>query len=669
MDIATVQSAWMEPATSVKKKAKTSMFLGRRLLGEKGVGRFAAARLAEELELITRTPHSPKEVYALFDWAQFDNDELYLDEVLVLAEEREPSDLKTGRALPGAIGEARGPLMRDGSHGTILRMNRLKKDWASYEIEDLRRGLSRLVSPFDQDRGFRIFLQLPNESVGTAQEVEPPVVIKYPHYEVAGSVQADGAFDIAIKVQASDRVERVTGWFRRVGPKYSEIRMLRSLDESPDSQTITCGSFTFRVLVWDRDKLESVDDVLGVGIRSIRKDLDSIAGISIYRDGFRVLPYGEPENDWLRLDMRRVQNPTLRLSNNQLTGYITISADSNPNLRDQSNREGLNDNQAYAELRTIVLLALAELEASRFSERREGKSKKESVVSGLLNTPDLTALRQQIAELSPSAATLKTFDTAARRWEAQVVEIRRVLSRYHSLATLGSLMDKVVHDSRQPLSTIQAQSTLARENAADALDSESRIGAECKKVIKVLDHRFGRIKEAASIIDLVIQRVEPFGGRKRGRPSKRNVEDIIRDAFAHFDDEIDKLHVKVTLPTTENAVTVDAAELQEVFINLLSNSLYWLKDVAKERRAIKVTCSKIKTSELQIIFADSGPGVPHKIKEAIFEPYFSTKPQGVGLGLVLAGEIVRDYYDGDLELLDSGPLKGATFRITLRKRV
>src|SRR6266480_5830724 len=64
MDLSTVQSAWMEPATDIKKKARYSKFLKRRLLGEKGVGRFASARLAQELELVTRPPGKENEIYA-----------------------------------------------------------------------------------------------------------------------------------------------------------------------------------------------------------------------------------------------------------------------------------------------------------------------------------------------------------------------------------------------------------------------------------------------------------------------------------------------------------------------------------------------------------------------------------------------------------------------------
>ena len=70
-----------------------------------------------------------------------------------------------------------------------------------------------------------------------------------------------------------------------------------------------------------------------------------------------------------------------------------------------------------------------------------------------------------------------------------------------------------------------------------------------------------------------------------------------------------------------------------------------------------------------MLFSDSGPGVPKQNRALIFDPYFTTKPDGVGLGLAIVGEIVTDYYGGTLELLERGPLDGATFLITLRKRV
>lgn len=665
MSLSTVHTAWMEPATDTKKKARVSRYLKRRLLGEKGVGRFAAARLAEELELITRPPDSKDEIYALFDWTQFDRDDLYLDEVLILTEERKPRDLVKGRTLPAKVEPSKGDLPRDGSHGTILRMNRLKRTWTDREMDDLRRGLSRLVSPFESHRDFRIFLQLPDETASTAQEVEPPKIIQYPHYTIDGDVTADGRYSLKIQLHAEAKTEVLEGWFRH--PDQASQTSVAAVSTTDGTLPVVCGALSFRVLVWDRDQLDNIDQKLGTGIRSIRKDLDSIAGISIYRDGFRVLPYGEPDNDWLRLDMRRVQNPTMRLSNNQITGYIKIGADTNPSLRDQSNREGLDNNEAYADLQGIMLLSLSKLEELRYREKQAERKPSTTRTGGLLEAPDVSVLRKQFLKLRPDEATIRLFDDTTKQWEEQVVRIREVLSRYHSLATLGQLIDKVVHDSRQPLSTIQGQIALANEAIEGWL--EEATNDSCRNKMTGISARLIRVREAAGMIDLVLKRIEPLGGRRRGRPSKLYLEEIIRGAFSHFEHDIHDLGVKVTLPKDMNLVRVDAAELQEVLINLLSNSLYWLSQVPKERRAIVVECARPNPGEVEIVFADSGPGVDRKNRETIFEPYFTTKPDGVGLGLVIAGEIIRDYYDGTLELLDSGPLGGAAFRIVLRKRV
>ena len=616
---------------------------------------------------MTRDPASQTEVYALFDWSQFDDDEKYLDEVLILAEEREPVEVTAERPRPFVVDSSDDDLPRDGSHGTVLRMNRLKRTWGGKEIDDLRRGLSRLISPFDTERGFRIFLQLPDESAGDAQEVEPPTIVKYPHYSIGGNVQADGRFTLSIEVHSTGASETRSGWFGRSNTKRGELASFETEHRPENFDPITCGAFDFRILVWDRDQLDNIEQKLGIGLRSIRNDLNSIAGISIYRDGFRVLPYGEPENDWLRLDLRRVQNPTLRLSNNQITGYIRIGADSNPLLHDQSNREGLDNNQAYSDLQATMLLALSTLEGLRFKEKKKEKGPSAPQVNSLFDTPDVSALREKLVALRPDTATLNLFDQTTKQWEGQVVRLREVLSRYHSLATLGQLIDKVVHDSRQPLATIQGQSALARELIESWL--EKQLSNECRETLTSIDQRLAKVRESAGLIDLVLRRVEPLGGRRRGRPTKLYMEEIVRNAFSHYDQEIRALSVKTTLPSDLNLVTVDGAELQEIFINLLSNSLYWLSQVPKDRRAITVQCARPKPGELEIIFADSGPGVLPQNRNAIFEPYFSTKPDGVGLGLVITGEIIRDYYDGTLELLDSGPLDGAVFRILLRKRV
>lgn len=104
-------------------------------------------------------------------------------------------------------------------------------------------------------------------------------------------------------------------------------------------------------------------------------------------------------------------------------------------------------------------------------------------------------------------------------------------------------------------------------------------------------------------------------------------------------------------------------------MNLLTNSLYWLRQVPKAQRQIDVRTERNGDGSLSILVEDSGPGVDPGDQDHIFEPYFTTREGGVGLGLSIAGEIVSDFYGGELELLPPGDLGGALFRATLRRRV
>ena len=130
---------------------------------------------------------------------------------------------------------------------------------------------------------------------------------------------------------------------------------------------LRCGPVRVRLFAFD---LEG-EAIARIGPRlEVRAWLREWTGITIYRDGFRVLPYGEPHDDWLRLDRRRVNNPVERLSNNQVIGFIDISRDRNPELLDQTNREGLIHNKAMEDLRSLAIFVLQLLESQRQSVRR-----------------------------------------------------------------------------------------------------------------------------------------------------------------------------------------------------------------------------------------------------------------------------------------------------------
>lgn len=661
-----IAGTWLEPATPNRRLQRKSD-RGRRILGEKGVGRFAAAKLAGELDLVSHPPDD-REVRVSLDWSDFEDEDAYLDQIKIGWTETDP--VVFGRSgeiaklwrqavrdhLQGSKGSTPRHRPRAG-HGTLLRMQGTRIDWNKDLLSELRTTLARLISPFGAHEGlaadFTIILDAPAEFGVVSGLVEPPEELERPHYTLDATVDALGVASGEMMLKNGKTVPIV------------DKQLVNADDDVPGEDTpLRCGPFIIRLRVWDRD-LESLASIAGnQPPSSVRAILDRSAGISIYRDGFRVLPYGEPRDDWLRLDLRRVQSPTRRLSNNQIVGYLLIGRDTNPELVDQTNREGIVDGPGLEDLRNVVrqLLVLLETARYRIRPRREKRHK-----GGLLDRIDLAELRDAIAARLPKDRAIVAMVTDLQREiDQRTEEVGQVLARYHRLATLGQLIDRVVHELGQPLLVSRQAADLGLERIAS---SGRRLDDACRQVVDELATRLTKVRDQTRTASDVLRRIEPFGGRRRGRPPQISLEAAIADAVALLEGEVRKIGATVTLPQGSTTVTVDGTELQEVVVNLLTNSLYWLRQVPKARRRIDIRIERNGDGSLSVLVEDSGPGVDPDDQEHIFEPYFTTREGGVGLGLSIAGEIVSDFYGGELDLLPSGDLGGALFRATLRRRV
>lgn len=659
MSLHTIENSWMEPATSSKLNQKLSPS-GRRVLGEKGIGRFAASRLSSMLELVSRRAGENSETLAIFDWSQFEDDQKFLDEVEVLIESKPPTDITSSSVIASLLKiDAANP------QGTILSMTGLKRVWNNSSFDEIQRGLSRLVSPFTELPDFKITVSAPVGFEQYNMEIQPPAIINYPHYTVEGEVFEGGEYAITYNVLSIDKPETVAGQIVR-HPKSGWVMK----DGSVDTQVAvgpSCGPLKIQLRIWDRDELGNISQMTGGTISSARKDLDFFAGISIYRDGFRVMPYGEPNNDWLRLDLRRVQKPTYRVSNNQIVGYISISADGNPGLKDQSNREGMRESQAYADLKDVMFCVLAKIEEIRFKARKSRSgtpaSGSDSAQIGLFDPIDLSGIRNHMSQQHPQdALAKKLIDNLETEFDARIENVKNVLAKYSGLATLGKLVDAVLHEGRQPLASISGQASLGNEDLEDS-------GFLKHDKILSASKRFDKIKTQSQVLSLIFKRIEPFGGRKVGRPPQLYIEMVIKESFDIFESQLSELSIHYSISNTQTLVKLDPHEIQQIFVNLIDNSIYWLQMVGEQDREILVEVSRTLEGFVEIVFSDSGPGIPEESRESIFDAYYSNRKDGAGLGLSIVGEMVSNYYGGTLELLSQGALPGASFRIRLCKRV
>ena len=657
MSETTIRETWLEPATGFRRKHLTTPD-GRRVLGEKGVGRFAAAKVGDRLDLTSKADGA-EEVHLAVDWSAFEDDSKYLDEVELQFDVRKEGIFGQrgaiseiwGVAASAHLGRNRPPT---GERGTLLSIGALRSEWTPALVRKLDLSLQRLISPFDEAEEiadeFQIVLAVP-ESLGCESGlVRRPDILRNPHYRLNAEVDDLGNASVMIELRNGD-----------------EHFIERRLASARCEDTPRCGPFELRLNVWDRDtaSLRELAEAMG-STKLAREVLNSVSGVSIYRDGFRVLPFGEQDDDWLRLDMRRVQEPTQRLSNNQIVGYVLIGRDANPGLTDQTNREGLIEGPALDDLRHAVLELLQMIEAERYKIRpREPRKSK----SGLFDRIDLSELRRAIAaEVPDDSPVLTKLDEMQEHVDHRMEMVGEVLSRYHRLATLGQLVDGVVHELAQPLVAIRTAAVLGSEATDESLAAGP--GDDQRQTLLTrLGGYFTTITAQARVSNEVLRRIAPFGGRRRGRPQNYVIETAIRDAVALLRHEVESVGAEIRIAQSAHEVALDGTEFQEVIVNLLRNSLHWLRRVKKGSRVVSIDVQRNEDNSVSVILEDSGPGVLEGDQDYIFDPYFTTKPNGVGLGLSIAGEIVKDYYGGDLELLSPGRLGGARFRATFRKRV
>lgn len=655
MSVKTITGVWLEPATPFRRRLVHSGG-GRRVLGEKGVGRFAAAKLAAQLELVSRAKGDRRETAVSVDWSAFEDDTKYLDEIRIPVVNRRPDSFASQGGVRRFWQDAFADLDLKRSHptttnGTLLRMAGLRDVWDEALAQEVQRSLQRLVSPFDAKIDahrptFEIYLRFPPRLSSFSGPVGPAEELSKPHYVLDATIDAGGAADVELVIRGeSEKIEK-------------RVRLTGASGGQP-----TMGPFGLHLRVFDRDAASLDELAPGLAARLIRSQIDAAAGVSIYRNGFRVLPYGESRDDWLRLDLRRVNNPTLRLSNNQIIGFVSINREANPALVDQSNREGLVDGPALSDLRVGVLQLISVLESYRQNKRAAIRRSRRK--GGVFERRSLEALRK-VAERSKNASLQALVRQAATEIEEADDEIREALARYQRLATLGALVDRFIHEAAQPLTSIRNAARAAQEAIAPPPSADE----DCRDALISIGSELKVVRQQAGVLNQLLNRFRPFGGRRRGRPHEITVEGAVADAVALLKPDADRVKAVVTSSDGRTRVTVDHTELQELVLNLVGNSLYWVGQQPEgESREVQIDVRRNADHSVTLRVSDSGPGVPAEFRDRIFEPYFSGRDGGYGLGLNIATEIVSDYYGGELELVDDGPLPGATFEATLRRRV
>jgi len=651
MSTGTVRTAWMNPATPTKAIAKAGSprtRRGRVLQGEKGIGRFATFKLGNQVTLTTRAVGEPVETTLLVDISGLDESpeseglrvDYYLEDLV--------AELETGAPTVFTDEGSLGP------SGTQIEIEGLRAEWTTELVWEAFADLDRLQP------------QLWGGASAQAQRGDFDVVFA-----------ADGT-DMRLGVQRSEDFEAIlehavlkvsNGWFSGpdggftfdldgrsfnlplVDPEITGLRRFRSHFRAPDGtwRRPECGPFGFEFFIFDFSASAPAQHALDRDEKRILKE----HRIYLYRDGIRVYPYGDPNDDWLEIDaIRGTESARSMFSNDQSVGFVTITQADNPRLRDKTSREGLLEaGRATRDFVVLVQTILAFLRAKPYEQYAAANRRvRERVLKEHSIDTNIMALRGEVILPPKALAHLDALETALRA-ERAVSAVR--LERTEQLAGVGLSVETASHD------LIAA--------SGEALRMARQVVVELRMQDLVRDPVFALASALVMRLEFIDSRFKDVQGLFVSTRQARTTLDIgkitrrVKSMYSALHRH-EGVEFEIDEPLTLKAVSTEGAVLQ-CLINLVDNATYWLMSSAHRPRMLRAYALDARS----LVLTDNGPGVKQEDEPYIFEPFYSGKgDSGKGLGLYIARQngLRNGFQVALMETGDSRDLPGATFVVT-----
>jgi signal transduction histidine kinase len=247
------------------------------------------------------------------------------------------------------------------------------------------------------------------------------------------------------------------------------------------------------------------------------------------------------------------------------------------------------------------------------------------------------------------AATIRERERAEEALQQQ----RNQLAHVTRVATVGELSGAIAHELRQPLTSILVNAQTGRQLLASP-------DVDLQMVRELLDEIAGQDKQAAN----VITRMRSFIQKGESRFQTIAIEAVVRDALAlgrltATDSGVDvQTEIAPGLPNVRG----DPVELLQVMLNLIVNACDSMKHVPRAKRQLVVRV-RHSLHEIEVVVSDTGVGLPADMDDQVFEPFYTTKPNGLGLGLAISRTIATTH--GGRLWGENNALGGATFHLVL----
>jgi len=642
---------WMVIGTDIKERETLSPLYQRRVVGSKGMGRFATQRLGSMVTVISepfmyknrKSKYPDDQIILRQDWTKY-KPGLIFEEI--------EDELETVERP-----------YKD-SRGVEIQIEDLNDVWDEKDLERLKERLGLLVLPKQILKN--------NEHPFVATIVVEGLDIKT--IPIESTLFKNAPFSINAKLRGGKIIYSI---YER-GVKIEK----RPFDEPIPVEGLSCGDVDFIMYEYPQDKR---DDPTKVWARYYNKFitadkfdriLDQYSGIKIYNDNVRVMPYGEPGNDWLNLNARRIKKfGASKITNRTVIGFVLLTRDKNSDIQETTTREALIENDAFRDLKLFIDKSISQFEYFREEKKKEEKEEETIVNPVNIARLEIKELQDEISYLdlkkedhekihNKLTKVRKNLDLLEEKYEDEIEESSRTEEVYRNLASVGLTTISFNHEIAAPLLSMDGFADNLLEDMYDkSLSEEERkdMLLANKRNISTMLHWANYMRGFTSLIS---------ASKGKLKKAHFSVEETVKNLLQAYAMVMEEQEVKIrqAYPGGTPNLFMNKADFESILTNLLTNSVKSLKQVNHERE-IRIE-SWQTLSHFKLKFTDNGTGVRKEDFQRIFEPFYTTYKdphkgiQGTGLGLTIISEILENY-DGILTLDWSEWNKGATFLVTI----
>ncbi len=617
---------------------------GARNLGDKGIGRLSAMRLGDRLQVKTTKTGEPRWNLLDIDWTAFTHDTR--------------ANVEDIRIEP-FLGEEK---HNAAASGTSILISGLQGDWDLVRFSDILQGrIARMIDPFEPGLANRLLVprhngvrvqvpSIPRSLLNAAHAVchvdfvmengEPRlkgfVDYRLRHRRIEITQRGAEVYSLA-QTAVKRRAKRGHAAFRLVPVRPSAFEQL--------------GKFECDVYWYNRRIVDAVSGLSSNAAETRREISNWSGGPMLYRYGFRILPYGDPNDDWLALDETAFGSKGFKLNRQQIIGRVLLDTPHTA-LSEQTNREGLIQSDAADALRKILMWVIHtemrglinEVDEIEQVERRSAEQdtrkisgtrrRVEAALARVLDeagdaaTEAMEELVKGVAALSDQSADL------IKRIEAVITEAESEREKFIYLAGIGLMTEFIFHELERAVSHAMEMlgSGALRQATIDSL----------REQLKTLHRRIAAFDELT--------------GEKRQTKSNFDLATLIDDVLSNHAREFERHGIEITFERPSQPYQIKAVRgmVIQILENLFVNSAYWLKQQKRFEPEFQPRIDVVLDSNDKCLTVeDNGPGVPMERHERIFQPFLTTKPtgQGRGLGLYIARELA-EYHGWKLHMDD-----------------